>query len=219
MRLEDVFPWGHNLAEYQAMFNLESKDLYKSIVSFADGTSSANSELVQSGCTMVSVDPIYRFNREDISRRLDEMVMHTERYQQGLPSEERQQASDVANSRANATRTFLADFDIGKKQHRYLAEELPGPISLPDDSFDFGLCGHFLLLYDYLGLAFHIAAITEMLRICKDLRIYPTVNLNGQQSLVLDGVRAHFSDSYSVYIQKVGYGFQGMGKQMLRISK
>lgn len=219
MRLTDVYPWGHNLAEYSAMFNLVDEDLHRLIVSFADGTSSVNSELKGMGHTMVSIDPLYDFNVWEISRRLSEVVKQSEIYQQELPPNEQQQARDMVRLRTEATKFFLDDFELGSVQHRYLAAAFPGPFPFADNTFDIGLCAHFLLLYDSHGLSFHLSAVTEMLRICKEIRIYPTVNLYGQKSLVLDDLIDYFSEGYQVRLETVNYGFQDLGKEMLRIGR
>lgn len=217
IKLNDVYPWGHNLAEYKAIFNLDDMDIRRPLVGFADGTSSVNSELTQLGHKMVSVDPIYQFTKQDIDRRLNDVMAQSEQYWRGLPEDHRQQAIAIAGSRVKATKTFLVDFELGKQQGRYLPTALPGPFAFPDNTFSIGLCAHFLLLYDYYGLAFHIQAITEMLRICNEIRIYPTLNLHGQKSFVLDDVVNHFSSNYRVHLETVEYGFQGMGEEMLRI--
>lgn len=219
MRLSDVYPWGRNLAEYSAIFNLVDEDLHRSLASFADGTSSVNSELKEMGHRMVSIDPLYGFNVREINQRLGEVVRQSEIYQQELPPEEQRQAEDIVRLRAEATKIFLDDFELGKEQSRYLAAALPGPFSFGENTFGIGLCAHFLLLYDYYGLSFHISAITEMLRICEEIRIYPTVNLDGQKSLVLDDIIGYFSEGYQVRLEAVDYGFQDLGKEMLRISR
>jgi hypothetical protein len=69
-----------------------------------------------------------------------------------------------------------------------------------------------------LGLDFHITAITEMMRICKEVRIFPLLNLNAMKSEVLDEILAYFSKEYCVQIEKVDYEFQRNGNQMLIIS-
>lgn len=201
------------------MFNLSEEDLRHPIVSFADGTSSANSELNKRGQFMVSIDPVYQFSRQDLERRLHEVIAHSENYLENLPLHQQKEMKEIAESRAGATKVFLEDIEPGIHEQRYINASLPGPLSLNDLSFRIGLCSHFLLLYDNEGLTFHLSSITEMLRICEEVRIYPTINLNGQPSEVLNDVINHFSSDYQVQLESVEYGFQDMGKQMLRISR
>lgn len=219
MRIDDVYPWGHTLADYRNIFQLADEDLSKELISFADGTASVNSELMQLGRTMVSVDPIYQFSTSDIEMRLNAVLAQSERYQQRLTSEEQQQAIRIADKSAKATRVFLADFDLGKRQQRYLAATLASALPFEDDTFDIGVCAHFLLLYDHYGIEFHLASIREMLRICGEIRIYPTINLSGQKSLVLNDVMDFFSADYTLDLVPVDYGFENMGNEMLTFRK
>jgi hypothetical protein len=70
-----------------------------------------------------------------------------------------------------------------------------------------------------LGLEFHIQSITEILRLCKEVRIFPLLNLNAEKSEVLDGIIEHFNKNYTVEIKKVAYEFQKSGNQLLSIKK
>lgn len=219
MRIDEVYPWGHTLADYRKIFQLTDEDLSKELISFADGTASVNSELMQLGHTMVSVDPIYQFPTTDIEMRLNSVLSQSEQYQRGLSAREQQQAILIADKSAKATRVFLADLDLGKRQRRYLDAALPNALPFENDTFDIGVCAHFLLLYDHYGLEFHLASIREMLRICAEIRIYPTINVNGQEALVLNDVMAYFSGECSLELNTVDYGFENMGNQMLTLRK
>jgi len=77
---------------------------------------------------------------------------------------------------------FIADFEEGKAQKRYLAAELPH-LPFENNTFDLCLCAHFLFLYSvHLSLGFHIEAITEMLRVSNEVRIFPLLALDGNKS-------------------------------------
>ncbi len=65
---------------------------------------------------------------------------------------------------------------------------------------------HLLFVYDdRLDLAFHIAAITEMLRVAREVRIFPLVA----------EVMAHFGAE----IVEVGFEFQPRADAMMRITR
>ncbi len=75
-------------------------------------------------------------------------------------------------TRLAAMENFLADYEAGKAAGRYIEGVLP---SLPfaDDSFDLALCSHLLFLYsEQLDADFHIAAVRELLRVARDVRIF-----------------------------------------------
>ena len=109
---------------------------------------------------------------------------------------------------------------IGKMQKRYIYHSLPNKINFEENSFDLGLSSHFLLLYDDLGLDFHLQSITEILRVCKEVRLFPTINLLGNKSLMLDPmIDFLMKEKHFVELIPVTYGFNGLGFEMLKISK
>ena len=72
-RLDEVVPWGRSFEEYRRMFALSDKDLEGRILGCADGPASFNDGLTKRGGTVVSVDPLYRFSREEIRDRSDQV--------------------------------------------------------------------------------------------------------------------------------------------------
>ena len=88
-----------------------------------------------------------------------------------------------------------------------------------DDSFDLGLSSHFLLMYTALGYAFHIQAISEMLRVCRQVRIFPVVDLDGNRSRLAEQVMEHFRAEYQVELRQTEYEFQRGGNELLIIRK
>lgn len=74
--------------------------------------------------------------------------------------------------RVGALEAFCADYNTKD----YWFAELP-KLPYADDSFDLVLSSHLLFVYDdRLDFAFHEASITEMLRIGKEVRIFPLVD-------------------------------------------
>ena len=113
---------------------------------------------------------------------------------------------------------FLSDFDKGKMGNRYLAYSLP-ELPFEDRSFDLALCSHFLFLYpDQLSVDFHIESIREMIRVAREVRIFPLLTLNGQTYPRIGTVYNWIEQSNHIYkVEKVNYEFQRGGNQMLRI--
>jgi len=72
MKLENVVPWGRNLEEYQNMFQLSEENLHSKILGYGDGPSSFNFELTKLGGNIISIDPIYKFTKDEIQQRVDE---------------------------------------------------------------------------------------------------------------------------------------------------
>ena len=85
-------------------------------------------------------------------------------------------------------------------------------------SFDIGLSSHFLLMYTALGYDFHISAISEMLRVCRQVRIFPLCDLDSNASEMIDKVIANFRNGYKVDIKSTNYEFQKGANKLLIIS-
>lgn len=114
---------------------------------------------------------------------------------------------------------FLSDFELGKTQGRYIFHELPNKTHFDNLSFDLGLSSHFLILYSQLGLDFHIASLTEMLRLCQEIRIFPILNLNAKRSEILDDLINYFQTDFAIDVVTVDYEFQKGGNEMLTIRR
>ncbi|MCR4643923.1 MAG: class I SAM-dependent methyltransferase [Oscillospiraceae bacterium] len=220
-QLSSVVPWGRNLAEYREMFLLRDADLQQQIAGFGDGPASFNHQVTMAGGHVTSFDPIYQFSREQLAQRIEEVravVMQQMAENAGnyvwdrIPSLEALEAVRMA-----AMRDFLEDYEQGRAEKRYICHSLPERVPFPDGSFDIGLSSHFLLLYTTLGYDFHIAAITEMLRVCKEVRIFPLCDLDSNASEMIDAVIDRFSQTHSVEIRKTGYEFQKGADRLLRI--
>ena len=68
-----------------------------------------------------------------------------------------------------AMELFLADYDRGKAEGRYVTAELP-LLPFEDCSFDLAVCSHFLFWYSQqLGEAFHHTSIKELCRVAKEV--------------------------------------------------
>ena len=125
--------------------------------------------------------------------------------------------AELESVRMSAMKVFLEDYERGKTEKRYIYHELPNRLPLSDNSFDIGLSSHFLLLYTALGLDFHISAITEMLRVCQEVRIFPLCDLDSNGSDIIEAVIAHFRKTYAVKIQKTDCEFQKGANRLLVI--
>jgi len=221
--LKNVVPWGRNLDEYISMFSLTDSDLEKRIISFGDGPASFNREMTKLNRKVISLDPIYQFTKDELKRRIVEtketVLEQTRANQDKFVWTNIKNIQDLEMIRMNAMNDFIEDFELGKTQERYIYHELPNSTKYPDMSFDLGLSSHFLILYSQLGLDFHIESISEMLRICKEIRIFPILNLNAVKSEVLDGIVDYFKSDFIIDIESVDYEFQKGGNQMLRIKR
>lgn len=221
--LKNVVPWGRNLEEYTKIFKLTDSDLNRSIISFGDGPASFNSEMTQLGKKVVSLDRIYQFTKAELKQRIDEtketVIEQMKANQENFVWKNIKNVSELEQIRMHAMTNFLDDFEAGKKQERYIYHELPNPTKYNNLEYDLGLSSHFLILYSQLGIDFHIQAITEMLRICREIRIFPILNLNATKSEVLEDIIIHFDTNFIVNIESSNYEFQKGGNKMLVIKR
>lgn len=203
------------------MFGLTPADLNLNFLSVGDGPASFNAELTHMQGSVTSMDPVYQFSRAEIEQRIIEtktevIEQMTANYDKFVWNEIKT-IDNLVSIRMNAMKNFLADFEKGKQEGRYVTHKMPDKTPYRDQQFDIGVSSHFLLLYANLGVDFHIATIQEMLRVCKQVRIFPVLNLDAQKNNVIDAVLAHFAKSKVLNLIKVDYEFQKGGNQMLQI--
>ncbi|GJL66675.1 MAG: SAM-dependent methyltransferase [Nitrospirales bacterium] len=225
IKLAQVVPFGRSLGEYQAMFALSPHDRSKRILGVGDGPASFNAEMTALGHGVVSVDPLYELTGQDIQRQFEAVVDGIMAQVISTPADWvwTYHASPAAlrANRIAALETFLADYDLGKFQQRYVIGELPKISQLPNMSFDLALCSHFLFLYaDQFNLEFHQAALMDMLHMAPEVRVFPLMTLQGQRSAYVEPLRRYVREQgCEVGIQPVRYELQRGGNEMLWIRR
>ena len=222
-KLNSVVPWGRNISEYREMFLLSGEDMKKRIAGFGDGPASFNCQASEQGSSVTSFDPIYQFSEKELSDRINEVrdtvIQQMRENMENYVWDKITSVEQLEEIRMSAMRMFLADFEQGKKEHRYIYHELPDRLPCADNSFDIGLSSHFLLMYTALGYDFHVDAITEMLRVCKEVRIFPLCDLDSNSSEMIEKVIEYFRKSYAVEIKETDYEFQKGANRLLIIKK
>lgn len=221
--LDGVVPWGRNMEEYKLMFQLDENDMSKKIASFGDGPACFNYEMTKRNGSVTSFDLIYQFSKEDIEKRIEEVrITVMQQMQENMDNyvwKNIRNLNELENIRMSAMKKFLSDYEKGKIEGRYVFHELPDRLPYESDYFDIGLSSHFLLMYTSLGYDFHIAAMTEMLRTCKEIRIFPIVDLDANQTDLAKKVVDYFGKDYKVEIVKTEYEFQKGDNKLLIIRK
>ena len=203
------------------MFALSDADLQLRILGCADGPASFNAESTQRGTAVISMDPLYRLDAGTIRGRIaatyDQMLEQAQRNSQQFVWNTIQSVEELGRIRMQAMQAFLDDYDLGKRQVRYVDAELPS-IAFPDQSFDLALCSHFLFLYtEHLSEAFHRSAILELCRVAREVRIFPLLALDGRTSRYVGTIVEDLSDSWEISLETVPYEFQRGGNQMMRV--
>jgi hypothetical protein len=217
--LDQVVPWGRSFEEYRRMFALSDADLQLRILGCADGPASFNAEATRFGTTVISTDPLYRLDtptiRDRIAATYDQMLEEAQRNSQQFVWDTIPSVQELGRIRMQTMRAFLDDYDLGKRQGRYVDAELPS-IPFPGKSFDLALCSHFLFLYtEHLSEGFHRSAILELCRVAFEVRIFPLLALDGRVSPYVARIVDDLSDSWEVSLETVPYEFQRSGNQMM----
>jgi hypothetical protein len=222
MELERVVPFGRSLDEYSQMFDLTEDDLRKSILGVGDGPASFNAEGTQRGYRIQSIDPLYAFTAAEIQSRFNAVVDNIIQQIKDTPDDwvwsYHGSVEQLRSSRERSTELFCADYEQGKAEGRYAIAALPN-LKYRDGEYDLGLCSHLLFLYsDQLDERFHFESICEMLRVCREVRIFPLLTLGLKPSQHLAAiVRNLEARGHSCKIQTVSYELQRGGNKMLRV--
>lgn len=220
MELDNVVPWGRSYKEYKEMFSLSEKDLNLKILGCGDGPACFNAEATKSGSNVISVDPIYQFNRDEISSRIDHVypriMSQVAKNSKDFVWKQIVNVEELGNTRMRSMEIFLNDYGHGKEDGRYVNASLP-VLPFVDKEYDLALCSHYLFLYsEQVNENLHIFAIKELFRVATEVRVYPLLALDGAESKHLHPVvEALKSLNVEVSFPPVKYEFQKGATKML----
>lgn len=222
VQFDQIVPWGRLRREYELMFRLTAEDLSSGVLDCGGGPASFTAEGSASGYRIISIDPIYAFSSADIRARFetvaDSMIAQMRKTPNDWIWRFHRDLEHLLANRRTALEIFLADYESGLRERRYIAGELP---TLPFDSGSFGIavCSHLLFLYsDLLSLDFHIQSLRELCRVAREVRIFPLLTLGCKTSPHVDAVRSAIgADGWLSEIARVDYELQRGGDQMLRV--
>ena len=214
--------WGHHLDEYRDMFQLSESDLSARFLEYGSGVSAVNSELTKRASECISCDPWFDLDKKVLTAQVNanfEARLHQFKTEHQVFDLSRYGNLDalIAYRRAGID-AFLADYDQGHKEGRYLmADDMTLPFG--HFSFDFALTAHHLFSdLEYQTVDYHLQIIEELARVAKDVRIFPLVDANGVPSPLLGPVLLGLQNAnYGVEVRDVSYHLQPRGNAMLRV--
>jgi hypothetical protein len=219
---EEAVPWGRTFAEYQRMFALSEADLALNILGCGDGPASFNAEMTKHGHRVTSCDPLYQFTKAQIEDRIEAtyqaVLAQTRQNQDKFIWDAIKSVDELGRVRMGAMKAFVADYETGKQEGRYITAELP-TLPFTDKAFDLAVCSHFLFLYtDNFSLEFHQQSIEELCRVASEVRIFPILTYNAIRSPYVDSLMELLAAAgHQVTIEQVPYEFQRGGNQMMRV--
>jgi SAM-dependent methyltransferase len=224
IKLNEVIPWGRSFGEYRRMFALSDADLAGRILGCGDGPASFNAEATGLGHAVVSCDPIYAFSPAEIERRVEDcygdLIAQVRTDPDGFVWDHFHDPDHLGQCRLAAMRSFLADFEAGKAEGRYIMASLPY-LPFEDGQFDLALVSHLLFLYsDQLDFNFHRAAVEELLRVAREVRIFPLLTLERRPSPHVGPICTHVAGrGWRAEVCGVPYEFRRSSNEMLRLSR
>jgi len=224
VKLEDVVPWGRSLDEYVGMFDLSPADLAGRILDCGGGPASFTVEATERGLHVTACDPIYHFSGPEIRTRVEAiapaMVADMEDERDGYIWDQLGSPAEVGRRRQAAMRRFVADLPAGLAGGRYIDASLPS-LPFPDNSFDLALSSHLLFLYaTQRSSEFHLSSVAELIRVAREVRIFPLIDLAGDRSVHVEAVIAAVQAAgHPAKIVRVPYEFRRGANEMLRIRR
>ncbi len=217
-----IVPWGRSLREYELMFGLEARHYAGGILDCGGGPASFNAEVTVKGGRAVSVDPLYAVPAAEIEARFEAIVEPMLAQVRATPEDWtwgfHRDPEDLRANRRAALDAFLADYERGKREQRYLIGELPF-LPFRAASFALAVCSHLLFLYsDLLSEEFHVRSALELCRVAKEVRIFPLLTLQRELSPRVAPLRAAMETAgWKSEIVATPYELQRGGNQMLRL--
>ena len=205
-----------SFAEYRAMFDVADGPPDGLVVDCCAGGSSFAAEVAERGGAAIAVDPVYALGAGAIRRSVTAslgggnaiIADHGDSFVWDW-------YGDPANRdrmRADAAGRFLAD--LARRPSAYLAGALPH-LPLATASARLALCSHLLFTWsDRLDAEWHRAALAELVRVAREVRVFP---------LVVQGTGAEVPflgaliDEFHGEVREVPYEFQRGAHAMLVI--
>ncbi len=210
-----------SFAEYEAFFALTAADARRAVLDCSAGASGFAAVANARGGRVTAVDPAYSLGREALAAAARASLTtggavvddHEDRFTwRWYGSRERRD-----ELRRGALAAFLDD--LRERPTTYVAGSLPD-LPFAGGAFDLALCSHLLFTWsDVFDEAWHEAALVEMLRVAREVRVFPLVVQGTGDPVpflpsVLDRLRA---SGCRAEVVDVPYEFQRGGRRMLRV--
>jgi len=209
--------------EYVAMFDLDPAALPASILDCSGGVAGFTAEAGRLGATAVAVDPAYGLTRDELavlgSADLERGSAIADLYPDRFTFDWYGDPERRVTLRKSALAQFL--MDLATHPDRYVAGQLP-QLPLRDNVFDLAVCSHLLFTWaDQLGLEWHRAALLELVRVAREVRVFPTVVQGpGEPVPFWDELMADLaSGGLRTERRRVPYKFQVGADTMLVVSR
>ena len=222
LELDRVIFIGRTMAEYARFFNLDLQGLRgKRVLDCPGGASSFRAEAVAQGIDAVACDIMYGPAADELHERgladIDYVFEKFDGAGDMFIWKHYADKSELIKTRKRALSGFAKDY-AGKGG--YVHGRLPR-LPFIDNEFDIALSANLMFMYsDKLDFDFHVESIRELLRVAKEVRIFPLVMLNGAPYEKIEEIVEIFNvGGLQAKIESVPYEFQRGANRMLKISR
>ncbi|MET0262679.1 MAG: class I SAM-dependent methyltransferase [Rariglobus sp.] len=213
-QLSSVAFFGRSLSEYAEFFPLDLEALRgRRVLDVAAGPSAFTAEATRLGIRVTAVDPLYGCAPETLATHVRLDYARTLSQMRAKPEIFRLKSfasiDEAERDRRAAAEVFLADYEAGFLDNRYVGAALPA-LPFADRAFDVVLCAHLLFIYERLfDYAFHLAACRELVRVSGgEVRIHPVCGPDGKPYRELGRLRAELAvEGIVSRIEAVDYEF------------
>jgi SAM-dependent methyltransferase len=221
--LVGIVPWGRAFAEYRAFFSLGDVPPAARVLDCGGGPASFAAEWAALGGVAVAADPLYLRSpgwieaefEAVVPRMIEGMVRARDRFNWDVHRD----PEHVVRRRRAALHAFLEDYGSSSRRASYVAARLPR-LPFPEDSFDLVLCSHLLFLYsEELDLDAHVDALREMLRVGREVRVFPLLDMDGGRSRHVERALKALQAIAEPEVVPVAFEFQRGGTEMLRVRR
>jgi SAM-dependent methyltransferase len=213
---------GRTFAEYRWMFDLAAGDLNgRAVLDCGGGAGAFTAAAAELAGRAVAADPLYgppaATLEPELSAAVETNVAQLREKRDLFVWDVYGDVETRGRYLRAATERFLADY--AANPGRYVAAAVP---SLPfvAGAFDLALVANLLFLYDdRLDLAFHLAAVRELVRVAGEVRVFPLSSLDATRSVLVDPfVDRLRADGLSARFESVPYEFQPGATEMLVVT-
>jgi SAM-dependent methyltransferase len=209
--------------EYVAFFDLDIDSLRgRRVLDCSAGASSFVARACRLGVDATAVDPAYAMNPDELAEVGGHGLRDGNAIAEKFPGRFTWDWYGSVEARERMRARALAEFllDLAEHPDRYVTGALPA-LPFADADFDLAVCSHLVFTWaDQLGYDWHAAALLELCRVTREVRVFPTVLQGGGDpvpfwdALMEDLRRA----DVNAELRRVPYEFQVGADTMLVMS-
>ena len=183
LNLENIAITGRTFEEYSSFFDLKLEDLKdKKVLDCPSGVSSFVSTANKNDLDVTGVDLIYEFDKNSIEvqgYKTIERIYQDTSWMDVYKMDFYKTKENHRNHRETALKIFVEDYN----SKNYVFAKLPN-LPFENKEFDISLSSHLFFVYDnMLDYDFHKNSILEMLRVSKEVRVFPLVDFKNSRVL------------------------------------